>query len=47
MEIVVDDPGAYRKPWRTKKTASLTAGDEILEFICNENNKDAEHMVGK
>jgi hypothetical protein len=47
IEIVVDDPEAYRKPWRTKKTASLAAGDEILEFICNENNKDAEHMVGK
>ncbi|HEY1239465.1 MAG TPA: carboxypeptidase-like regulatory domain-containing protein [Bryobacteraceae bacterium] len=47
IEIAVDDPGAYRKPWSTKKTASLAPGEEILEFICNENNKDVAHMVGK
>src|SRR5215831_17681196 len=47
IEIAVADPGAYRKPWTTKKTAFLTSGEEILEFICNENNRDAVHMVGK
>jgi len=47
IQITVDDPGAYRKPWIVNKTASLAPQDEILEYICNENNRDVAHMVGK
>jgi hypothetical protein len=44
--ITVDDPGAYAKPLTITKTATL--GDlEIQEYICNENNRDVPHMVGK
>jgi hypothetical protein len=46
IEITVDDPGAYAKPFSVTKTATL--GDlEIQEYICNENNRDVPHMVGK
>jgi len=47
IQVTVDDPGAYRKPWTTNKTAVLAPDDEIQEYICNENNKDVAHLVGK
>jgi hypothetical protein len=48
IESTLDDPGALKKPWTTKGVATLvTTKDEIPEFICNENNQDVEHMVGK
>jgi len=47
-EITIDDPGAYAKPWTIKKTAVLApAGYEMQEYVCNENNRDVEHSVGK
>jgi len=46
IEFTIDDPGAYKKPWTIKRIADLDPGDEIGEYVC-ENNKDPEHMVGK
>ncbi len=45
-EITVDDPGVLAKPWTQKRVAHL-AHEEIYEFICAENNRDVQHMVGK
>jgi hypothetical protein len=48
IEMTFDDPGAFKKPWVTKSVAVLAPStEEISEFICNENNQDAEHLVGK
>jgi hypothetical protein len=39
-EVTIDDPGAYAKPFTLKFTATLSnPGDEIMEYICNENNQ--------
>jgi hypothetical protein len=46
IEITVDDPGVLAKPWTQKRVADL-AHEEIYEFICAENNRDVEHLVGK
>jgi carboxypeptidase family protein len=47
-EVTIDDPGAYAKPWTMKKAAVLApAGYEMQEYVCNENNRDVEHSVGK
>jgi hypothetical protein len=47
-EVTIDDPGAYAKPWTIKKAAILApAGYEMQEYVCNENNRDVEHSVGK
>jgi len=44
----IDDSKAYRKPWTTTtQKMHLQPGTELLEFICNENEKDRPHMVGK
>jgi hypothetical protein len=45
-EITVEDPGVLAKPWVIKQVSDL-ANEEISEFICAENNRDWEHMVGK
>jgi hypothetical protein len=46
IEITVDDPGVLARPWTQKRVADL-ANEEILEFICTENNRDVDHLVGK
>jgi hypothetical protein len=47
IEFTIDDPGAYAKPWKIKRASELDANDEVGEYVCTENNKDAGHMVGK
>jgi hypothetical protein len=46
LEITIDDPGAYTKPWTVKQNLTLLPDTELLEFICNENNRDLEHLPG-
>ena len=46
IETTVDDPGVLAQPWTQKSVAEL-AHEEIFEFICQENNRDVGHMVGK
>lgn len=44
LEITVDDPGAYTRPWKIRRRLELAPkGEEIVEYICNENNS-TEHM---
>jgi Carboxypeptidase regulatory-like domain len=47
-EITIDDPTAFKKPWKMKKVTSLAPKDfELLEYVCAENDRDREHLVGK
>ena len=48
MEIVstVHDPKMYSEDWSFTTHPKKLDG-EILEYICNENEKDTQHMVGK
>jgi hypothetical protein len=48
MEITIDDPGAFAKPWTYKKVLRLAPpGEDVEEYICNENNRDLDHYVGQ
>jgi hypothetical protein len=47
IEITIDDPGAYSKPWVQKSVSDLAPKEEVLEYICTENERDRDHMVGK
>jgi len=40
IEVTIDDPGAYAKPFTTAGKATLMPGTELLEYICQENNQD-------
>ena len=47
FEVVIDDPGAYTKPFTMYGHSPLVENSEIIEYICNENNQDVGHIVGK
>jgi len=46
LDVTIDDPQAYTKPWRVHEEPRLLPDTELLEAVC-ENNRDLEHMVGK
>jgi hypothetical protein len=46
VDITVDDEDAYTKPWTRTVRATLIPQEEILEFVCAENNKDPLHFGG-
>jgi hypothetical protein len=43
--VTVDDPKAYTKPWSVTVRHKLAVGQELIEFICAENEGDAAHLV--
>jgi hypothetical protein len=47
VEITIDDPKAYAKPWSVTQAFQLIADGELIEYICNENNLAPPHLVGK
>ena len=47
IEITVDDPKAYTKPWTVKVNHRIMLDTDLIEFVCQENEKDAQHMTGK
>ena len=47
IDVTIDDSQAYTKPWSVKLGWTLLPDAELIESICEENNKDLPHMVGK
>jgi hypothetical protein len=47
MEMVIDDRRMYTKPWSIVAEFILQADTELLEFICEENEKDSVHLIGQ
>jgi hypothetical protein len=47
IDVTVDDPKAYTKPWTVKLTQTIMPDTDLIEFICGENEKDAPHLIGK
>jgi hypothetical protein len=46
MTLTIDDPKAYTKPWTVNENSRLLPDTDLLEYICSEDNKDVEHLVG-
>jgi hypothetical protein len=47
LDLTVDDPKAYTKPWKSVTIHFVLLPDtELIENLC-ENEKDAPHLVGK
>jgi hypothetical protein len=44
IDVTVDDPKAYTKPFTVRVGHQLTVDQELIEFICNENEKSAQHF---
>ena len=46
-EATIDDPDTYSKPWTTSWNIVWEPGITPLEYICQESNRDVQHLVGK
>ena len=47
IEVTLNDPGAYSRPWTVALRAELTPDTELLEYVCNESPSRRDHWVGK
>jgi len=47
IEITIDDPKAYTKPFTIHVKQNLAVDMELLDGACAENEKDWPHMIGK
>ena len=45
-EITAEDTDAYTMPWKRTLHGAFVPAEEILEFVCPENNKDPLHFGG-
>jgi hypothetical protein len=47
VQVIFDDPKAYAEPWSVSFSVNLAPDTEMLEYVCNENEKDRPHLVGR
>ena len=47
VQVTLQDPGVYAKPWSVSAGGTLAADTELLEYVCAENEKDRSHLVGR
>jgi len=45
IEITFEDRKAYTRPWTIRLEAGYAADTELLESVCNENEKSIQHFV--
>lgn len=45
IDVTVEDPKAYTKPFTVRVNWRLYPDGELIEFICNENNQSVNHLV--
>jgi hypothetical protein len=46
LEMTFDDPKTYAKPWSIAIDVDLIPDTELLENVCNENERDRDRLVG-
>jgi hypothetical protein len=47
LEIRFDDPKVFTRAFTVPLHAELITDTELLEYVCNENQRDRDHLVGK
>jgi len=45
IDVTIDDPKAYTRPWTVRVNQRLLADGELIEFVCNENERSSAHYV--
>jgi hypothetical protein len=45
LDITIEDPPMYTKPWNVTELMPLMPGDNLLEYVCAENERDVPHLV--
>jgi hypothetical protein len=46
IETTIEDPVYYSHPFKVNFTANLRPNEELMEYICQENQQDAQHLIG-
>jgi hypothetical protein len=44
IDVTIEDPGTYTKPWIMHRVTTIEQGMEMTEYVCNENNQDPGHL---
>ena len=47
VEVTVNDPKAYTEPWTVTLAQKIMVDTDLLEYYCNDNEKDRTHLIGK
>ena len=47
IDVTVDDPKAYSRPWTVKVKQTVVVDTEMLDANCLENEKDVQHLGRK
>jgi len=47
IQVTIDDPKAYTKPWTVTVHQRVLLDTDLIEFICQENDKDGSHLIGR
>jgi hypothetical protein len=45
-DVTVEDPGAYTQPWTYTATMRWGAGNELFEYVCQDNNFAPVLLIG-
>jgi len=44
IDVTIDDPKAYTKPFTVRVNQRIMVDQEMMEFICNENERSTAHI---
>jgi len=47
VQLTVDDPKAYTKPWTVTLTQVIQLDTDLLDFVCADNEKDLSRLSSK
>ncbi|HWF06893.1 MAG TPA: hypothetical protein VG297_00440 [Bryobacteraceae bacterium] len=47
IEVTIDDPSQYTKPFTVKVNQQIMLNTDLIEFICSENERSDAHLIGK
>jgi hypothetical protein len=45
IQVTIDDAKAYGKAWSAMLPMNLLPDTDLLEFVCNENERDVRHST--
>jgi hypothetical protein len=45
IDVTIDDPKAYTKPFTVRVNQRIMVDQEMIEFICNENEQSTDHIA--
>jgi hypothetical protein len=47
LQVTIDDEEFYERPWTAAVVLELAPDTDLLEDVCLENERDAQHLVGR